>query len=278
MKTRILTPALFVAIFAIYARETKKLDTIYANEKMNLALFFPANIRQGIVGSQNFVFTYNREEGQTLGLLKAKKGDDSNLLVITTDGDIYSYIISYAEELNVLNHFIGLSERIGNEKRKTSSIAKTPDSARRQMEPIKEIKPQTKESELTNNCQKLLQLPERKNIVERKHGLSLAIKNLVYEDDLVYLQMEIKNSSGINFEIGALEIFKVNGNQKKKSSYQELQIKPIYNYHLPKTVKYASTNRLVYVLPKFTFSDSERIMVRLIESKGSRSMKLIRKI
>ncbi len=75
------------------------LDTIWANEKMNLALFFPAEIRQGIVGSEDFVFTYNREKGQTLGLLKAVEGEPSNLLVITVEGNVYSYIIGYSEEL-----------------------------------------------------------------------------------------------------------------------------------------------------------------------------------
>ena len=260
------------------ALEAKELDTIYANEKMNTALFFPEKIRQGIVGNSNFIFTFNREDGQTLGLLKATKGEDSNLLVITTDGNIYSYIISYAEKLDVLNHFIELSERIGNEKRDKPMEHKTLVSVERQLVVRKEITPETKRSELYDNCQKLLQLPERKNITKRKKGVSLGIKNMVYKNDLVYLQMEIKNTSGIDFEVGALEIFKVNGNQNKKSSYQELQIKPIHIHNLPEIIKNGAVGQFIYVLPKFTFSDNQKIMVKVLEDKGSRFLTLIRKL
>lgn len=258
--------------------DAKELDTIYANEKMNTALFFPEKIRQGIVGNSNFIFTFNREDGQTLGLLKATKGEDSNLLVITTDGNIYSYIIRYAEKLYVLNHFIELTERIGNEKRDKPIVTKTPASVEPQVEATKETTPETKGSALFDNCQKLLQLPERKNITKRKKGVSLGIKNMVYEKDLVYLQMELKNTSGIDFEIEELEVFKVNGTQKKKSSYQELQIKPLYEHNLPETVKNGLAYRFIYVLPKFTFSEDEKLMIRLLESKGSRSLTLVKRI
>lgn len=47
------------------------LDTIYANNKKNVSLFFPEPIRQGITGSDNFVFTFNREREQYFGLLQA---------------------------------------------------------------------------------------------------------------------------------------------------------------------------------------------------------------
>ncbi len=35
----------------------QKPDTIYANDKKNVALFFPEPIRQGITGTSNFIFT-----------------------------------------------------------------------------------------------------------------------------------------------------------------------------------------------------------------------------
>lgn len=71
----------------IFAQDLKSdpqaLDTIYANDQKNVALFFPDPIRQGITGSENFVFTYNREHQQHLGLLQATPGNESNLLVIS---------------------------------------------------------------------------------------------------------------------------------------------------------------------------------------------------
>ncbi len=55
----------------------KALDTLYANDKKNVALFFPSAIRQGITGASHFVFTYNREKRQYFGLLQAQPGEET---------------------------------------------------------------------------------------------------------------------------------------------------------------------------------------------------------
>lgn len=280
---RIIAIAFFIGITATsFANGTQSLDTIYANEQMNTALFFPKDIRQGIVGNSNFIFTYNREKGQTLGLLKAKKGEDSNLLVITTDGGIYSYIVSYSENLEVLNHFVSVKERIGTEpqtiknKNTVNQFDKQQDLNRQ--EKSKTAKSNPKDSSLAQDCDKLLQLPERKKIVKRKHRLTLGIKNIVYKEDLVYLQLEVKNTSGIDFEIGSLEVFKISGNKKKRASYQEINMKPSYVHDMPKIVKHSTKNSFIYVLPKFTFSDYEKIKLKLIETNGSRVLEFSRSI
>ena len=58
MKNYIIISALIIcSTFAkVKAQTTHLLDTIYANDTKNVALFFPEPIRQGITGSDNFVF------------------------------------------------------------------------------------------------------------------------------------------------------------------------------------------------------------------------------
>ena len=107
---------LMMAIHCSSVVAQQKLDTIYANEKKTVALFFPQPIRQGIVGKQQFVFNYNREEAQYFGLLQAKPGVESNLLAITNDGQVYAFILKYTKELPRHTYFIKKSESIGNEK------------------------------------------------------------------------------------------------------------------------------------------------------------------
>ena len=92
------------------------LDTIYANDTKNVALFFPDPIKQGITGSVNFVFTYNREKEQHFGLLQASPGEESNLLIINRNGAVFSYIVRYKKQLSKLNYFIPGTQSIGNEK------------------------------------------------------------------------------------------------------------------------------------------------------------------
>lgn len=52
---------MFFSCLLVSGQQIKALDTIYANDKKNVALFFPNQIRQGITGANHFVFTYNRE-------------------------------------------------------------------------------------------------------------------------------------------------------------------------------------------------------------------------
>ena len=66
MRTFILILAGLISASAKAQQQPIPLDTIYANDTKNVALFFPEPIRQGITGSDNFVFTYNRENEQHL--------------------------------------------------------------------------------------------------------------------------------------------------------------------------------------------------------------------
>lgn len=270
MKTLIITISLILGIQTIYGRELKKLDTIYANERMNVALFFPTDIRQGIVGSKEFVFTYNRELGQPLGLLKASKGEPSNLLVITTDGKVYSYIIKYADVLTELNRFISVNNSIGDEhSREKEVVLDTVQPA------VNRVKPKVHDTSfLEKSCKSLLERPERMNVVKRQKGLSLSIKNRVYYENLVFLQFEVKNSSGIDFDIDRLDAAVVSGNGKRKASFQLVELEPIYVYKMPDKIRNGGSTRFVYVLPKYVLSDNEKLKISLKELNGNREVLL----
>ncbi len=272
MKTIIITLVSFCFTLIAEANNNQSLDTIYANEKMTTALFFPSDIRQGITGSGNFIFTYNREHVQNLGLLKATPGNVSNLLVITTDGKVYSFIIKYADKLKKKNYFLSSSESIDDEKQQLEKVikkVKQEGTTTHMGNAYTKVAPNIKGQDfLQKSCAALLKLPERKNKVKRKKGISLAIKNKVYHKGHVYLQFEIKNNSGIDFDIDFLELYKVSGNKKRRASYQELNLKPILKHNLPNKVRHGETVRFVYVLPKFTLDRNERILVKLKEQQS----------
>lgn len=286
MKQILLIKMILGLAMVSFAREAQPLDTLYANEKMNLALFFPSEIRQGIVGADNFVFSYNKDKGQTLGLLKASKGTLSNLLVITSDGNVYSYIIQYAEVLNELNRFVTLSERIGDENKGKMMASPERDSIPSSVlhatsilkNSIKIERKKYSPQFLQKSCATLLQRPERRNNVKRKDGISLGIKNLVYYEDLVFLQLELKNDSGIDYEIDDLKVAVVSGHDKRKASFQSLPLNSQYVFKIPNKIRNGETSRFVYVLPKFTLGDNEKLELRLSELKGNRELVFRRRL
>lgn len=246
-------------VFSNTAIAQQKLDTIYANDKKNVALFFPEPIRQGITGTSNFVFTYNREKEQYFGLLQATSGTESNLLAVTKNGQVYSYILKYKEQLPKLNYFIKSYESIGSER---PIVLK--------QEPI--VQPPSRIDYFKKFCNHLLKSNYTSISTKRRQGIKLKLQKMVYNASEVYLVLEIKNKSEIDFKIDYLNVYRVNGNKKRKASYQKLLIQADYMQEMPSTVQVGKSCRFVYVLPKFVLGDSEKLQVELKELNGSRKV------
>jgi len=241
----------------------QKFDTIYANEQKNVALFFPNPIRQGITGANHFVFTYNREKEQYFGLLQAKPETESNLLAVTNDGKVYSYILKYREELPKLNYFIPEANSIGNEKPIIKKISPKKRMINSQMDRL---------GYFQKVSSYLLKTSYLTIATKRKGGIKLQLQKMLYDDSEVYLVLEIKNSSGIDFEINYLNIYRTNGNEKRKASFQRLKQRVIYKHRMPSAIVNGQSKRFVYVLPKFVLGDNEKLMIELKELKGNRKV------
>lgn len=256
-----------------FSAGAQKLDTIFANENHNTALFFPSKVRQGIVGSQNFVFSYSEERPQYFGLLKAVPGTTSNLLVLTQDGQIFSYVLSYKEDLPSFNYFIGSGESIGNEK-PIENISSPPlgeDSVK--IKPPKEYL--TSQSMLNKRADYYLKNSKGEIKSRKKGGLRLTLNDMVYFKDEIYLVLTIANQSGITFEPDFLNVDVSRGNRKRNASYQKLLKEPVYVHQFPKMIFHQQELRFVLVFPKFTVGENEKIELELREKKGSRYIKMV---
>ncbi|MEQ3676083.1 MAG: DUF4138 domain-containing protein [Dokdonia sp.] len=268
MKNYIIISALIIssAFVKTNAQNTHLLDTIYANDTKNVALFFPEPIRQGITGSDNFVFTYNREKEQYFGLLQAKPGKESNLLVVNRNGAIFSYIVRYKKQLSKLNYFILLSNSIGNEKPMVT------DS----------IQVVTSEKNIDNRnyyyqkfCSYLLNRNQRiGRIKKRTQDIVLNVENVVFDKEELYFVVQIENNSTLDYDLNFLNLSIETRQKGKKKSLQRLFQEPIYKHHLPSKIAEGKMVRFVYVMPKFSLSNDRRAILELNEKDGERNIKL----
>ncbi|MEX0313635.1 MAG: DUF4138 domain-containing protein [Allomuricauda sp.] len=257
---------IIITLFTTNIIAQRSLDTIYANDKKNVALFFPEPIRQGITGTSNFVFTYNREKEQYFGFLQATPGPESNLLTVTKDGQVYSYILKYKEELSKLNYFITTRESIGNERPQEEKEIVITNKVNPYSNKIKDFK-KFGDYLLGNQYESIAR--------KRKRGIVLRLQNVFYQDSQVYLVMEIQNKSEIDFEVDYLNIYRVNGNKRRKASYQKLKIDSLYKYRAPEQIKKEESRQFVFVLPKFVLGDNERLEIELQELKGNRKVIIV---
>lgn len=218
MKKYIIILALVISAF-VKAQTDTVLDTIYANDTKNVALFFPEPIRQGITGSDNFVFSYNREKEQYFGLLQAKPGKESNLLVVNRNGAIFSYIVRYKKHLSKLNYFIPLSNSIGNEKPIVT------DS----------IQVVTSEKNIDNRtyyyqkfCSYLLNRNQRiGRIKKRMQGIVLTVENVVFDKEELYFVIQIENNSTLDYDLNFLNL-SIETRQKGKRNLYRVYIKNLF--------------------------------------------------
>ena len=263
-------PILFIlsVLFAtlVEAQTTEILDTIYANDSKNVALFFPEPIRQGITGSENFVFTYNREKEQYFGLLQAQPGKESNLLVINRNGSIFSYIVRYKAQLSKLNYFVPLSNSIGNEKPKLADSIQT----------------ETSEKSIDNDtyyyqkfCSYLL---DRRQYLgrytRRSNGVIMRLENIVFDKEELYFVIQIRNNSTLDYDLNFLNLSVETRQKGKRKSLQRLHIEPIFKHHLPSKIVVNETVRLIYVMPKFSLSNDRRVILELNEKDGERNIEM----
>lgn len=249
------------------AQEAVLLDTIYTNDTKNVALFFPNPIRQGLTGSDNFVFTFNREKEQHLGLLQAKPGKESNLLVITNNGTIFSYIVAYKLKLSKLNYFIPESSSIGNENGPLDR-----DLGIKDIPKAPSVKVQYYErfcSYLLNKQQRSLALKSKQN-----DGVKLSLKEIVFDKDELYFVIHIDNNSSLDYDLNFLNLSLETRQKGKKKSLQRIYKGPLFRYQVPSRIKEGTSARLVYVMPKFSISNERRAILELNEKNGERNIKL----
>lgn len=268
MKKYISLFGLLAIISSGKAQITKAIDTIYANEQMTVSLFFPDPIRQGVTGSSNYAFSFNRERAQYFGLLQATPGDESNLLVVTQNGGVYSYLLRYSQKLEKLNYFIDNSDSIGHERTGPSIVPQVKLS----LVDSDTIPNSDKALDYTKLCAQLLRNPRPFDQIKYKDGVTISITKSIYYLNEVYVVFKIENGSQIDFEINTLNLYKVNGNNKRKSSYQELLLPPIFQFQMPTVVPKGELVQFVCVYPKFTLGARERLMMKLEELNGNRDV------
>lgn len=268
---KIILLQIFLWATVSFAQITPKI--IYCNDFQNVALIFPDKIQQAVTGSENFVFSYNKTSTDSLGLLQGREGHESNLIIRTMDGNLYSYLLKYKDTLSQFTYFIAQGERVNPVTRLRSVNKKNKQRPSTLMDSTAKTVYFKKLSRYY-----LKKSRDQRIDSERKNELQLVVKSINYYKEEVYVVYSIKNRSGIDFEINSLELSKVQGKKSRRSSYQKWGISPIFKYDFPTMISKGQERKFVLVYPKFTLGDNEKLEVVLNEKKGSRYLKLFLKL
>ena len=261
-----ITSVLLMLSMLIEAQIKFQMDTVYANDQKTVALFFPQPITQGITGSENFVFTYNREREQNFGLLQAAPGEESNLLIICNNGFIYSYIIQYKKQLTTLNYFIKESESVGNLRSTQIDTIKRNTLINK---PSKEL------DDYKEFCSYLIKKDQHIGSIKKRYqGIILSLENIVFHEGELYFVIHLENRSSLAYDINFLNLSIQTRTRGQRKSKQTLIKKPVFKYQVPPSLKEGQKVSMVYVLPKFSISEDRRVIFELNEKNGERNIEL----
>lgn len=245
-------------------------DTIYGTENKNTTLFFPSPIKKAITGSENFVFGYDEENPSTIGIFKAAPGVESNMLIITENGNIFSFVVRYKQDISKANYFITNEMAVGNEK--INGIKKS----EKEKEKIA-IETSDTDKDTINvyqkTCKEEINKPPFYNrIYGAKNKILVRLKNIKYLNNELYFTLILKNNSSLDYEINYLNFYVNSQNKKKNTTSQSVVMKTKWINSMPKKIEAGDTVQVVYVFEKFTINEKKIIVVELSEINGERDV------
>ena len=227
-------------------------------------VIFPSPIKYVDLGSTNLIAGKADGAENVIRVKAARKHfrNETNMSVITEDGNFYTFNVKYADEPLLLNvemcDFIHDGETV-NRPNNAMEIYLT---------------------ELDNESPRLVRLimksvhqrdKRRIRHVGCKHfGVQFLLKGLYTHSDLLYFHTEVRNSSNVPFDVDFVTFKIADKKVVKRTAMQERVVYPLRAFNYVTWVDGRKSACTVFALPKFTIPDDKKLVVEMFEKQGGR--------
>ena len=227
-------------------------------------VIFPAPVRYVDLGSPNLI-AGKADGAENVIRVKATTRhfrQETNMSVITEDGNFYTFNVKYADEPLLLNvemcDFIHDGESV-NRPNNAMEIYLT---------------------ELDNESPRLVRLIMKsvhendkrriRHIGSKRFGVQFLLKGMYTHSDLLYFHTQVKNTSHVPFDVDFITFKIVDKTVVKRTAMQEQVIYPLRAYNYVTRVNGRDSECTVFALPKFTIPDDKKLVVEMLEKQGGR--------
>ena len=227
-------------------------------------VIFPAPVRYVDLGSPNLI-AGKADGAENVIRVKATPRhfrQETNMSVITEDGNFYTFNVKYADEPLLLNvemcDFIHDGESV-NRPNNAMEIYLT---------------------ELDNESPRLVRLIMKsvhendkrriRHIGSKRFGVQFLLKGMYTHSDLLYFHTQVKNTSHVPFDVDFITFKIVDKKVVKRTAMQEQVIYPLRAYNYVTRVNGRDSECTVFALPKFTIPDDKKLVVEMFEKQGGR--------
>lgn len=218
-------------------------------------LIFPFAIKSVDRGSRDVLAQKAKGIENILQIKAARKGfAQTNLTVVTSDGKLYSFVVTYADEPLQLNI------ELIPDKNKPSSPALFPQSNQAVIQHSSALALSDK-----NKVHK---------IRDRSDKARFTLSGLYIKEDVIFYRLQLENHSNITYDIENIRFFIRDKKRVKRAAVQEREIMPVYVHQDTSAVGANSLHVFVFALDKFTIPDQKQLTIQLMEKNGGRHMEL----
>lgn len=241
--------------FQMQAQSTLEPYQLEVTLNKTTSLVFPAAITSVDRGSQEIrVQKANGVENILLVKAAVKGFKETNLTVITSDGQLYSFLVHYADLPALLN--IRMWEDESN-----NTIIYT--------DPLKN------EKNLAFYSSKVAESKKHIHGIHDKAGnVSLALNAVFIKDNILFFKLVVDNPSCLNYDVEQFRWYIRDQKASKRTAVQEIEIKPVHTTGDMTAIQGRKRNVWVVALPKFTIPDGKYLKVELMEKNGGRHLRL----
>lgn len=205
------------------------------------SLIFPFPIKYVDRGTKD-VLVQPVKENEHLLLVKAaaKNFAETNLSVVTGDGNVYTFTVNYSPN---------------------------PETLSLQLPP-------NKKASISAYATAILVAPPKRIVTVEHSQVIVKVTGIYIKDDIIYYQLEIHNHSPIDYDIELLKFFLVDKQRSKRTAVQENELEPVYIAGNHSQVKGYNFSVIVVALQKFTIPDAKFLGLQLREQHGGRHFNL----
>lgn len=202
------------------------------------SLVFPFAIKHVDRGTSSVLAQQVKEAPEIL-LVKAAEKDfsETNLSVVTDDGSVYAFTVTYDNKPSVWVLYLPVN--------RTAAISSYANMIMDNERTLKKIK-------------------------DKKYNMKAGIKGIYIKDNTIYFQVYINNDGTVDYDVDLLRFSTKDKKRSKRTAVQESEQKPLHitgNYN---KVKGSNSTVFVAALEKFTIPDKKYLAIQMMEKNGGR--------
>lgn len=220
------------------------------------SVIFPAPILSVDKGSRD-ILAQKAKGVENILQVKATRQEfaETNLTVITTDGNIHQFTVNYAHQPRSL---------IVN--------AAVPSTTREELPIIfDQIHTDTK----LNAIASYIKAQQKKNrISQRRFKMSMSLNGFFIYQDIMFAWISLENKSHIPYDAEYLRLYLNDKKKVRRTASQEVDVLPIKAIGDSQHVPAQSKQEVIFVFNKFTIPDNRRMVAELFEKNGGRNLKI----